>query len=154
MTQFSLYRPWAGTSWGGSLDQLRQEMDAVLNRFGGGTTSAVNWRGVFPAVNLYEVADAYVLMAELPGIENKDIRVSLERSTVTIEGERRIDYVNQEGVSLHRRERQSGSFRRAFELPAMIDADKVEAVHRNGVLMLRLPKSPEDQPRQISVQAS
>jgi HSP20 family protein len=47
-----------------------------------------------------------------------------------------------------------GSFRRAFELPALIDADKVEAVHQNGILMLRLPKSPEDQPRQISVQAS
>ena len=93
-------------------------------------------------------------MAELPGIESEDIQVSLERSTVIIEGERKIDYANQEGVSLHRRERQVGSFRRAFELPAMIDADKVEAVHQNGVLMLRLPKSPQDQPRQISVQAS
>lgn len=154
MAQFSLYRPWAGASWGGPADQLRQEMDAVLHRFGGGTTSSSSWRGVFPAVNLYEVADAYVLMAELPGIDHKDIHVSLERSTVTIEGERKIDYANQEGVSLHRRERQVGSFRRAFELPALIDADKVEAVHQNGVLMLRLPKSPEDQPRQISVQAS
>jgi len=154
MAQFSLYRPWAGASWGGPLDQLRQEMDAVLNRFGGETTPSSSWRGVFPAVNLYEVADAYVLMAELPGIDNEDIQVSLERSTVTIEGERKIDYANQEGVSLHRRERQVGSFRRAFELPALIDADKVEAVHQNGVLMLRLPKSPQDQPRQISVQAS
>jgi HSP20 family protein len=154
MAQYSLYRPWAAAPWGGPLDQLRQEMDAVLNRFGTGTAPSSSWRGVFPAVNLYEAADAYVLMAELPGLENEDIQVSLERSTVTIEGERKIDYANQEGVSLHRRERQVGSFRRAFELPALIDADKVEAVHQNGILMLRLPKSPEDQPRQISVQAS
>jgi HSP20 family protein len=109
---------------------------------------------VFPAVNLYETADAYVLMAELPGIQSDEIQVSLERSTITLRGERKIDYANQEGASLHRRERQVGRFHRAFELPAMIDADKVEAVHRNGVLLLRLPKSPEDQPRQISVQAS
>jgi len=153
MTQFSLYRPWAAASWGGPLDQLRQEMDAVLNRFGGGSPSS-SWRGVFPAVNLYETADGYVLRAELPGIESRDINVSLERSTVTIQGERTIDYENQEGVSLHRRERQVGRFRRAVELPALIDAEKVEAVHQNGVLLLRLPKSPEDQPRQISVQAS
>jgi len=154
MTQFSLYRPWAAASWGGPLEQLRQEVGAVLNRFDPGSTLSTAWRGVFPAVNFYETADAYVLMAELPGIESKDINISLERSTVTIEGERKIDYANQEGVSLHRRERQTGRFRRAFELPAAIDADKVEAVHRNGVLMLRLPKSPEDKPRQISVQAS
>ena len=117
MAQYSLYRPWATASRGGPLDQLRQEMDAVLNRFGGGTTPSSSWRGVFPAVNLYEAADNYVLMAELPGIESEDIQVSLERSTVVIEGERKIDYANQEGVSLHRRERQVGSFRRAFELP-------------------------------------
>jgi len=154
MTQFSLYRPWAAASWGGPLNQLRQEMDAVLNRFDAGSTAGGSWRGVFPAVNLYETADSYVLMAELPGIDSGDINVSLERSTVTIQGERTIGYDNQEGVSLHRRERQVGRFRRAFELPALIDADKVEAVHQNGVLLLRLPKSPEDQPRQISVQAS
>ena len=154
MAQYSLYRPWATASWGGPLDQLRQEMDAVFNRFGTGTTPSSSWRGVFPAVNLYEAEDAYVLMAELPGLNNEDIQVSLERSTVIIEGDRKIDYANQEGISLHRRERQVGSFRRAFELPALIDADKVEAVHQNGILMLRLPKSPQDQPRQISVQAS
>jgi HSP20 family protein len=105
-------------------------------------------------VNLYETADAYVLMAELPGLESDDIQLSLEGSTVTLQGERKIDYADQEGTAVHRRERQVGSFRRAFELPGRIDAEKVEAKHRNGVLLVRLPKSPEDQPRHISVQAS
>ena len=66
----------------------------------------------------------------------------------------KVDYAGQKDASLHRAERQSGSFRRAFALPAEVDADKVEAVHKNGVLVLRLPKKPEHQPRQISVLAS
>ena len=113
------------------------------------------WQGVFPAVNLYETADTYIVTAEIPGVEPRDIEVTLEGSTITLSGERRSEYGQQrEEVSLHRRERPVGSFRRAFQLPAAIDADKIEAVHRNGVLMLRLPKTPEHQPRQISVRSS
>lgn len=148
MAQYSPYRPRAGDPWG--FDQLRREMDALFSRFAGEPSGG---RGVFPAVNLYETPDAYILTAELPGLEPSDIQVSIEGSAVTVYGERRIDYGSREDTSLHRRERQVGSFRRAFELPAAIDADKVEAVHRNGVLMLRLPKSPEHQPRQIAIQA-
>ena len=114
---------------------------------------AAGGRGVFPAVNLYETADAYVLSAELPGLGPEDIDVSLEGSTLTLKGERRIDYAGQEDSSVHRRERHAGTFRRAFELPTAIEADKVEAVHRNGVLMLRLPKTPEAQPRHIQVKS-
>ena len=112
------------------------------------------WQGVFPAVNFYETADAYLLTAELPGIAPDDIEVSLQGSTVTLSGERKIDYSTQKDVSLHRRERQAGSFRRAFQLPVAIDGDKIEAMHKNGVLMLRLPKTPEQQPRQIPVRTS
>jgi len=149
MAQYTLYRPWAADSWG-SLDQLRREMDTVFNRFGAPSTAA---RGVYPAVNLYETADAYVVSAELPGVELADIDVSIEGTTVTLQGQRKIDYPS-EGASVHRRERQAGNFRRAVQLPAEIETDKVEAAYRNGVLMVRLPKSPEHQPRQITVQAS
>ena len=153
MAQYSLYRPWAAEPW--VFDQLRREMDAVLHRFGGGVPAMSNeWQGVFPAVNLYETADAYLLTAELPGIAPDDIEVSLQGSTVTLSGERKIDYSTLKDVSLHRRERQVGSFRRAFQLPAAIDGDKIEAAHKNGVLMLRLPKTPEHQPRQIPVRTS
>jgi HSP20 family protein len=125
-------------------------MDAVLGRF---TPLASAAGTVFPAVNLYEREDAFVLTAELPGVRPEDVEVTLEGSTVSIRGERKIEYPEGD-TSVHRRERQSGSFRRAFELPVPIDADKVEAIQRNGVLMLRLPKSAEHQPRQISVRAS
>lgn len=155
MAQYSHFGPWAAEPWG-SFDQLRREMDALLNRFGGAPSGSVRGRGVFPAVNLYETAEAYILTAELPGVSADDIHVALEGSTLTLQGERKIDYQGQgQGeIGLHRRERQAESFHRAFELPATIDADKVEAKHRNGVLMLRLPKAPEHQPRQIAIETS
>lgn len=152
MAQYSWMRPWP-EPWS-AFDQLRREMEGLFDRFSGAPAWSGDWRGVFPAVNLYETADAYHLTAELPGVESDDIHVSLEDSTLVLQGERKIDYATRKETSLHRRERQAGGFRRAFELPAAVDADKVEAVHRNGVLMLRLPKAPEAQPRQISVRAS
>ena len=77
--------------------------------------------------------------------------MSLEGSTVTLRGERKA--VSEEGASVHRSERPSGAFRRAIDLPVPIDGEKVEAVHRHGVLTLRLPKAAEHRPRQISVKA-
>jgi HSP20 family protein len=150
MAQYRLYRP-ARTHPAG-FDDLWREMDAVFSRFAGAPAATGARRGVFPAVNLYESADGYTLTAELPGVAPEDIEVSVERSTVAIRGERKIDYGKEAG-SAHRLERQAGAFRRAFELPSEIDPDKIEAVHRNGVLLLRIPKRPEHQPRQIAVQA-
>ena len=147
MAQYSRFRPWTSAS---VFDDLRREMDALFRHYGSGVPAG---RGAFPAVNLFETADAYVLTAELPGVPREGIHVGLEGSTVTLHGERRIEYPRDEKVSVHRIERQSGGFRRAIELPVGIDGDKVEAVHRNGVLMLRLPKSAEHRPRQIGVQA-
>lgn len=149
MAELSVYRPWAAGPWA-SLDQLRREMDSLFDRRAGSPSSAR--AGAFPPVNLYETEDAYILTAELPGVDPSEIQVSLEGSSVSIHGERKIEFEAEEGASIHRRERQAGRFRRAFSLPAKVDADKVEAVHRNGVLMLRIPKSPEAKPRQIAVQ--
>ena len=142
----TMIRPWTS---GSMFDDLRREMNGLLRHHGAEPAT----RGAFPAVNLYETGDAYVLTAELPGVRPEDIHVGLEGSTVTLRGERRVEYATDEKTNVHRLERQSGSFRRAFELHVGIDADKVEAVHRNGVLILRLPKSPEHRPRQIQVQA-
>jgi len=153
MAQYGVYRPLAGTPWA-SLEQLQREMNSLFDRRAGLASRPGGWRGVFPPVNLYETADAYVLTAELPGVEPEDIDVALEGSTISIQGERKIEFESHENASIHRRERQAGNFRRAFSLPAAVDADKVEAAHRNGVLMIRIPKTPEAQPRQIAVQAS
>jgi len=150
VAQISLHRPWAPDSWT-DLDRLRHEMDALFSRVASPSPLTRGWRGVFPAVNLYESSDGYALTAELPGVEPEDLHVSLEGSTLRLEGQRKSEEQS-DGVSVHRRERQAGSFKRAFELPGEVDAEKVEAVHRDGILLLRLPKVPEAQPRQIAVE--
>ena len=120
--------------------------------FGGRSGRALPSVGVYPPVNLHETEEAYVLTAELPGVAPEAIDVSLEGTTVTISGERKIDYAAGDGTAVHRRERQSGHFTRAFELPTKFDLDRVEARHRDGVLELHLPKSAETRARTIPVQ--
>jgi HSP20 family protein len=127
-------------------------MMRAFDRLGTGPVAA---RGTpFPPVNLYESKDGYVLTAEIPGVKSEDIEVSVEGDKITIGGKRAIEYPSDGSTSLHRRERQSGSFRRAFSLPEPTDSEKVEAICRHGVLMVRLPKEESQQPRRISVQAS
>lgn len=136
-----------------ALERLRREVDEVFERRGVSGESELRGR-VYPPVNLYEETDAYVLTAEIPGVRQEDLQISLEGNRLTLRGERKIEYPEDERTSLHRRERQSGIFRRTLELPAAVEADKVEAVYRHGVLMLRLPKTPEQRPRRIEVTRS
>jgi HSP20 family protein len=149
MSQLDLLRPW-GTESPRGFGVLRRELDELFDRFGAfAPLSAAS--NAFPALNLYETEDAYVLTAEVPGVAPEELEISLERSTVTLRGERKV--AHEEGASVHRSERPAGAFRRAIDLPVPIDGEKVEAVHRHGVLTLRLPKAPEHRPRQISVKA-
>lgn len=148
MARYWLSNPWSPDSWG-SLDQLRRGMEDLFEQAGAGSRRR---GGAYPPVNLYEAAEGYVLTAELPGVASGDIEISIEGNRVTLRGERRIE--QPQDASVHRLERQSGEFRRTVELPLEVDADKAEAVHRNGVLMLRIPKAPEHKPRRIAVKAS
>ena len=149
MARFWLSDPWYGDPLP-DLGELRRRMDEVFDRLPG--TSPASRAGVFPAVNLYEVGDGYVLTAELPGLRAEDIDVSVERDRVTLRGERQIEYPKD--ASLHRLERSAGAFRRTVQLPVELDGEKVEAIYRNGVLTLRIPKAAAHQPRRISVKAS
>jgi HSP20 family protein len=108
----------------------------------------------FPPVNLYESTDGYVLTAEIPGVKSEDLDVSVEGERVTIGGRRAVEYSTDGSTSLHRRERQSGVFRRTFNLPEPADPEKTEAICRHGILMVRIPKAESAQPRRISVRAS
>ena len=109
-------------------------------------------RGVYPPVNLAETDDGFVLTAEVPGIEADALDVTIEGSTVTIAGARKAEHTAGDGTSVHRRERPTGHFRRAFELPSEIDVDAAKATHKDGVLKLTLPKSPALRARQIEVE--
>jgi len=150
MAQYSFLRSRPRQNRPGVFDELRQDMDRLFHQYGAqGPTVA---RGVYPPVNFHESGDNYVLTAELPGVDPADINVSLQGSTVTVEGERKRPESVTEGTP-HRLERSAGTFKRAFELPVSIDGDGVVAKHANGVLMLTLPKAAEHRPRQISIQA-
>ena len=147
MARFWLSDPWSSEAWP-EVGDLRRRMDQLFDRVGGGSPRT----GVFPPVNLYESGDSYVLTAELPGLRREEIEVSIERDRVTLRGERRIGYPKD--ASPHRVERRAGAFRRTVQLPLEVQGEKVEAIYRNGVLTLRIPKAPEHQPRRIAVKAS
>jgi HSP20 family protein len=132
------------------LDRLRKEMDRLYSNVMGGSLATPRG-GVFPALNVSEKGENLYVRAELPGINPDDIEISVEGETLTLKGERKLG--EPEGVSYHRRERESGRFRRILTLPSKIATDEVEASFKNGVLEIVLPKAKEALPRQISVKS-
>lgn len=103
-----------------------------------------------PSVDVRETKDSLELQAELPGIDPKDVEVSVENGILTIKGCRKFEKAT-EGETYHRVERSFGSFERSFTLPTNVDNDKIHAVYRHGVLHLSLPKREEAKPKPISI---
>ena len=142
----------AGTDPWTLLDRVRREMGVAWP--GSGALAQSGASNVYPPVNLYENGADFVLMAEVPGVRQEDLDVTIEANRITLRGERKVEYPAVEGTSVHRRERESGFFRRAFEFPVPVDAEKAEAVYRDGILRIRLPKAASHRPRKIAVSAS
>lgn len=131
------------------LDALRREMDRVFNDFDRAPPTARSARTSWPRIELADDGSALVLRAELPGLTDKDLKIQIDANTLVLQGGRNL--AAPEGHDVHRRERSAYEFTRSFTLPVKVDADRAQASLKNGVLMLRLPKSPELQPRQIKV---
>ncbi len=129
--------------------RLARRMDDLFQALG---PSGADWPGVYPPVNLSEDADRLYLRAELPGVAAKDLEISVEGENLILKGKRSYD--EPEGVSYHRRERTAGVFRRVITLPVQVQADKVAASLKDGVLTINLPKADEVKPRQIQVVAA
>lgn len=132
-----------------TFDALRREMNRLFFDFErqDGGFEAREW----PRAWLDDKGGSFELRVEVPGVEDKDIELHADGSSVTLRGERK-DAVP-EGHSVHRKERSAFRFARSFTLPAKIDSENVEASLKNGVLTVTLPKAKEAQPRQISVRA-
>jgi HSP20 family protein len=107
---------------------------------------------VYPALNIYDDGETFVVRAEIPGVDPKKIEVEATGDTLTIRGERTLPEAVPK-ASYHRRERDSGLFRRSFTLPKPIDNTKVIAGCIDGVLELRLPYAEEAKRRKITVEA-
>lgn len=138
----------------GELTKLRGQMDRMFEdwpRFFGRRIDEEGLRGAWmPAVDIRETKDAFDVIAELPGIDAKDVDVSVQENTLTIRGERRREEVK-ENETVHRIEREYGVFERSFTLPRSADAEKIQAKYRDGVLSLTVPKREEAKPKSLKI---
>jgi HSP20 family protein len=113
----------------------------------GGLTQGAEF---MPRFDVKETKDAYVIKADLPGVKEDDLNVSVNGSMLTISGKREEEH-RDEGDRYYAIERGYGEFARSFTLPDGVDADNVSAELKNGELTLRLPKKPEAQPKKITI---
>ena len=136
------------------LGQLRTEMDRLVSDFFSplGTVQAPRVAAAprsFPLLNVWEDGDNLFAEAELPGVKSDAIDISVVANELTIRGRR--GNAQTEGVAYHRQERSAGEFNRVVRLPFEIDADKVDASLKEGVLLIRLPKADSAKPKKIKV---
>ena len=113
--------------------------------FGGRPVSAFA-----PAFEVKETTDSFVLRADIPGVEEKDLDIAVHNGVLTVSGSRAAEE-RKEGESYALYERQYGSFSRSFALPDMADGDRIDASLRNGVLALTIAKKAEAKPRKIEI---
>lgn len=132
-------------------NRLRNEMEQLVsNMLGPGAMGFPETR-VFPAVNVWEDEKNLYAEAEVPGIRFEEIEVFVQGNDLTIKGERKDAANSEKQTSYHRRERGAGAFSRTVSLPVSVNAGKVSAALRDGVLLVTLPKADEVLPRRIQV---
>jgi HSP20 family protein len=130
---------------------LQRELSSTLDRpFG--LDLGPSGRGVYPAINVFTDREGYVLRMEVPGVAPEDLEIETQSRTLRVFGKRDIKPPG-EG-SFHRRERAVGEFSRSLQLPADLDTARAEASCKHGMLTIRIPKSEEAKPHQISVKAA
>ena len=129
---------------------IQSEVNRLFDSFFGRPSQVGVERVWAPAVDLYETADEVVVSADLPGMNEKDIHLSITGEMLTIRGERQWPQgVTQEGV--YRSERWFGKFERTLALPIPVQSDKVKASYRDGVLTVKLPKVESIKPKEIKI---
>src|ERR1041384_4972849 len=132
------------------LGRLQEEVNRLFDVTGYGKPFLAYRERSFPLMNVVSLEKESVLYAEVPGVDIKDVEITITGTTLTLRGERKAGE-DVPSERYYRRERGAGPFGRSLELPHKVDADKVEATLRDGVLRVRLPKAPEVQPRRIEV---
>lgn len=144
-----IYRRYRMPTVWQEMERLQREMNRLM-----GQSYAGRFRAApsFPAVNLWVSDEGIIVTSEVPGIKPEDIDISVVNEMLTISGERAPENVDVQ-ARYHRRERGCGKFARSIQLPFAVDANKVEASFRNGVLQVSLPRKEEEKPRKIKVVA-
>jgi HSP20 family protein len=135
----------------GELSSVRREMDKLWNRFLGETPFArTGGEGWSPSVDISETKDHLAIMAELPGLDAKDVNVSITGDILTIKGEKRKE-TEEKDEHHHYVERYYGSFERSFKIPVNVRDDKIAATFDKGVLKIVMPKTEESKKKEIEV---
>jgi HSP20 family protein len=139
------WRPWR------EIDVLRREMDHIWDRFSG--EKPLEWAGKewAPSLDVSETQDKVVVKAEAPGIDPKELDISLSNGVLTLKGEKKKES-EEKGGDYHLVERSYGSFSRAVRLPAEVQEDKVKASHKDGILTITLPKTERAKERAIKIE--
>ena len=142
------YRDWL------PVNQLRDEINRLFNTWTDSETSGAT-AGWVPSVDIYEYDDRFNLLVDLPGIDPRNVELTLQNGVLTISGERLVEKTAGEGQRevRVRIERGNGRFHRRFILPDTVDAEQIQATGRNGVLEIQIRKQAKAQPRRIKVAA-
>ena len=134
-----------------SLNKVQSRINGLFDENNGrsrfNTATGRTW---YPAVDILESKDAYVLRAELPGMNKEDFNLELEEGTLTLTGERKFSKPA-EGVECRSVERVTGKFVRSFTLPESVKHDAIQATYKDGILEVHIPKAEEAKPRQIQI---
>jgi HSP20 family protein len=135
----------------GALTEIQDEMNRMFDT---SLHRRTGWDGLFtPAVDLVEEKDHFVLKADLPGLAKDDVSVTMQDNYLTIKGEKKHETETKE-ASRYLSERVYGAFSRTIELPTSVDAKKIDASFKDGVLRVTLPKTEEAKPKQIEVKVN
>lgn len=136
--------------WDPTRELASMEIDR-LNRMFSDFYGEAFGRGWMPAVDIYENEEhEVVIKAELPEMKREDIGITFENNVLTIKGERKVEDVSRR-ENFQRMERGYGSFTRSFTVPATVDAGRISAAYKDGVLTVRLPQREDAKPKQITV---
>jgi HSP20 family protein len=145
MAMLTRWDPWR------EMHRVQDEMARLFDdRLGGREGESVGWT---PRVDIFEDGEGVALRFELAGVEPKDVDIRFENGVLTLRGERKLEK-EEDKENYHRVEMAYGTFTRSFSLPQTIDAEKIRAESKNGVLTVHLPKKPEAKPKAIQVKVS
>jgi HSP20 family protein len=134
-------------------DRMRNQMDTFLKAMRGGIGRfRENYTGVFPLINITEDDDNLIFAAELPGIKAEDLEITIKGDVLSLKGEKKVSS-RPEDAHFYRRERAAGIFRRSLNLSTRVDPDRSEAVFKNGVLTITIPKAPEAKGKQVEIKS-
>jgi HSP20 family protein len=141
-----------------AIEQFRSEMDRLFERFfrdpwGAAEDALAPMTGWGPSVDVSETDADITVRAEIPGVDAKDLQVSITGDVLTLAGEKQ-ESSERESENYYHSERRFGAFRRSIALPAGADPDKIDAEYRDGVLTVRIGKTPAAAPKKIAVKAT